>query len=99
MAEYLTRHPTGIRAAVGEVAKEMGLALPGSGLDDLAQEITQMFLDFVAAGLEDVVAMYAFHTPVRPGERRSAHFHGYLRLRVKACVPVALRNEPPGHRN
>ena len=78
--EYLTRFPTGIREAVGEVANELGIALPGSGLDDLAQEITQMFLDFLEADLEDVVALYEFQRSLSfsflypsPGSRSTIH--------------------------
>jgi hypothetical protein len=96
LPEYLGRFPTGIRQAVGEVAKEMGLAVPDDGLDVLAMDIEQMFLDFLAAHLEDVVAMYPFHQPVRPGACNSAQFHAYMRMRVAACVPVVLRNDPTG---
>jgi hypothetical protein len=68
-------------------------------LSDLAQDIVQMFLDFAALDLEDIVAMYQFHRPVRPGGCRSVRFHAYIRLRAAACVPFALRHDPPGQRN
>ena len=96
LREYLARYPTGIREAVGEVAKELGLALPDGDLDDMAQDLIVMVLDFAALGLEDIVEMYAFHPPVRPGESRSAHFRDYMRLRVMACVQVMLQSEPTG---
>jgi len=67
LREYLTRYPNGIREAVGQAANELGIALPEGGLDDLAQDIAQMFLGFAALDLEDIVAMYQFHRPVRPG--------------------------------
>ena len=91
LPEYLARFPTGIREAVGEVAEEMGLALNDGGLNDLAQEITQMFLDFVEFDLEDVVALYDFHRSLRPG---GFTFDSYMKFRVKASVPVVLRNNP-----
>jgi hypothetical protein len=89
LPEYLDRFPTGIREAVGEVANEMGLALPDGGLDDLAQEITQMFLDFAAADLEDVVALYGFHHSLRP---EGFSFPDYMKFRVKACVETVVQN-------
>jgi len=94
LREYLTRCPTGIREAMGEAAKELGIALPGGGLDDLAQDIVVMFLDF-AVDLEDIVEMYPFHPPVRPGERRSAHFNDYIRLRVRLGVETLLKHDLP----
>jgi hypothetical protein len=92
LREYLTRFPNGIREAVGEVAWEMGLAMSGGGLDGLAQGIVQMFLDFAAADLEDVVAMYVTFRPIRPREDRSEHFHSYVKMRVRAALPVVLGN-------
>jgi hypothetical protein len=94
--EYLARYPKSIRQAVFDAAKELEIAFQEGGLDDLAQEIVQMFLDFAALGLEDIVEMYPFHNPVRPGERRSAHFHEYIRLRVKACIMTMPQTEPTG---
>lgn len=89
MHEYLTRFPTGINEATRAVAKELGISLPDGGLDDLSQEITQMFLDFAAADLEDVVAMYVTFRPIRPG---GFSFPDYMRFRVKACVETVLQN-------
>jgi hypothetical protein len=89
-------YPTGIREAVREAAKELGIAVLGDGLGALARDIVQMFVDFVAADLEDVAAMYPFHEPVRPGACRSAQFHDYMRLRVMACVRVMLQSEATG---
>lgn len=96
LREYLVRFPQGVREAVGEVAKELGVALPDGSLDDLAQEITQMFLDFVAADLEDVVAMFPFDKSFRPGagENGSAKFQRYVRFRVKAAVQALLNLDP-----
>jgi hypothetical protein len=87
--EYLTRYPSGIREAVWDVAKELEIALPDSGLDDMAQEIMQMFLDFAALGLEGVVALYEFHRSLRLG---GFSFPDYMRFRVKACVETVLQN-------
>jgi hypothetical protein len=96
LQEYLTKHPTGINEATRAVAKEMGIALPAGVLDDLAQEITQMFLDFLAADLEDVVAMFPFDKSFRPraGEHGSAKFQRYVRFRVKAAVQSLLKLDP-----
>ena len=58
-------------------------------LDDLAEDIVQMVLDFAALGLEDIVEMYAFHPPVRPG---GFTFPDYTKFRVKACVKTVLQN-------
>jgi len=101
LQEYLTLHPTGIRMAVGEIADEMGLALPDGGLDSLAQEITRMFLDFVEADLEDVIAMFPFDTAFRPraGENGPAKFQRYVRFRVKAAVQALLKLDPSRGRN
>jgi len=56
------------------LAKELEIAFQDGGLDDLTEEIVQMFVGFVASDLEDVVALYAFHQPVRPREDRSEQF-------------------------
>jgi hypothetical protein len=97
--EYFARCPTGIRDAVGEVAKEMGLDLPDGGLDGLAQEITQMWVDFAALGLEDVVELYGYYKSMRPGLCGVGGFHAYVKLRVAACVPVVLKDDPHGESN
>jgi len=93
--EYLSRYPDGIREAVEEVARELGLARSGEGLDGLARDIIVMFHDFVAADLEDIVEMYPFHGLVGPGEDGAAHFHSYIRFRVRAGVETLLKYEPP----
>ena len=79
-----------------DVAKELEITLPDSGLDDLTQKITQMFLDFVAADLEDVVALYPFHQSLHPGRWS---FPDYMKFRVKACVETLLKHDPPSGRN
>ena len=94
--EYLARYPTGIREAVEAVASELGIALPDGALDDLAQDVVQMFLDFNGLGLEDVVQMFSFYSTLHPERYGRAHFHDYIRMRVAACVPVVLRNDPTG---
>jgi len=101
LPEYLGRYPTGIREAVGVVAKELGLAMPDGGLDEVAQEVSQMFLDFLALDLEDVVAMFPFDKFFhrRDGEHNSAAFHRYVRFRVKAAVQVVLELDPSGGSN
>ena len=48
-----------------------------------------MFLDFAAADLEDVVALYGFLPALRPG---GFSFPDYMRFRVKACVETVLQN-------
>jgi hypothetical protein len=63
--------------------------VPDGGLDDLTEEIVQMFVGFVAAELEDVVAMYDFHRSLRP---EGFSFPDYMKFRVKACVETVLQN-------
>ena len=99
LREYLARFPNGIRQALGEVAKEMGLAMSDGSLDDLAREITRMFLDFAALGLEDIVELYEFYKPMRPGECGSRDFDSYIRFRIAACLPVVLKDDPHGDSN
>jgi hypothetical protein len=94
--EFLSRYPNGMRRAVAEAAKRLGLDLSNDDMDDMAQDLIVMFLDSAANGLEDIFEMHPFRPPVRPGEHRSAHFHEYIRLRVKACVLVMLQTQPTG---
>lgn len=96
LGEYLGRFPTAIRETVEAVAKELGLALPDGGLDDLAQEIENMFVGFDEEGLEDVIAMFPFDTTFRPkaGENGSAKFQRYVRFRVKAAVQALRKLDP-----
>lgn len=96
LAEYLNRFPTGVRQAVGEVAKELGLHVPDGDLDDLAQEIVQMFWDFHELGLEDVVLLFGFHRSLCPG---GLSFPDYIRMRVKACVEAVINLDPTRGRN
>jgi hypothetical protein len=92
----LVRYPNGVRGAAEAATKELGLDLSDDDLDDLAQDIIVMLLDFAVSGLEDIIEMYAFHPPMRPGECRSAHFHDYIRFRVMACVLAMLQTKPTG---
>ena len=85
LREYLVRYPNGITEAVGKAAKRLGLGLSDDDLDDLAQDIVLMFLDF-STDLEDIFEMYPRHPPMRPGGCRSQHFHHYLKLRMRAAV-------------
>ena len=96
IGEYLNRFPHGISEATRAVANEMGLRLTDGSLEDLAQEITQMFLDFVALDLEDVVAMFPLDKFFRPraGEHGSEKFERYVRFRVKAAVQAVLKLDP-----
>ena len=45
--------------------------------------------------LEDVVEMHVTCPPPRRGGCRSAHFHHYLKLRVRAALPTLLRDRMP----
>jgi hypothetical protein len=92
LVEYLKRYPNGIREAVCVGAMELGITLLVGGVDDLAKDITQMFLDFDALGFEDVIAMYVTFRPIRPLEDMSEHFHSYVEMRVRAALPVVLGN-------
>jgi len=63
---YLARYPNGMREAVEAASGRLGLDLSDGDLDDLAQDIIVMSLEFAVNGLEDLVEMYAFHPPVSP---------------------------------
>jgi len=43
--------------------------------------IEQMFVDFLAADLEDVVALYPFHRSLQP---EGCSFDDYMKLRVSS---------------
>jgi len=90
--EYLGRFPNSVREAVGEVATELELAMPDGSLDDLAQEVTQMFVDFAALDLEDVVVMYPFHRPLHRG---GCDFHDYMKFRTRAALETLGKLDPP----
>jgi len=96
LSEYLTRYPNGIREAVEASAKEMGISLSAEVLGNLARDIIAMFLDFVALDLEDIVEMYPFHRSLCRGakEPMSAHFHGYITLRIRAAVETLVERDP-----
>jgi hypothetical protein len=96
LREYLVRFPNGVRLAAEAATKEVGLDLSDDDLDDLAQDIIVMSLDFAVSGLEDIVEMYAFHQPVLPGDHRAAHFHEYIRLRVLSIVLAMHESKPTG---
>jgi hypothetical protein len=55
--EYLTSYPNGMREAVEAAARRLGLDLSNDDMDDMAQDIIVMFLDFAAPGLEDIFEM------------------------------------------
>jgi hypothetical protein len=97
LPEYLVRYPNGVREATEEAAKSLDLNLASGDLDALAQDVITMFLSF-CPDLEDIVEMYVTFRPIRPREDRSEHFHSYVRMRVKAALPVVLGNrEPDGY--
>jgi hypothetical protein len=91
--EYLVRFPNGIREATESAAEELGLVSLSDSLDNWAQGLIQMFLDFLMLGLEDIVEMYAFPLRPIPGGCESERFHNYIRQRVRAALPVLLRDE------
>ncbi len=92
LQEYLARYPGGIREATGKAAEELGLDFTEGYLDGLALEILKMFLGFEKADLEDIVEMYAYPPPMPPERYMSVRFHGYIRHRVRAALPVVLGN-------
>ena len=94
LREYLSGYPNGIREAVGEAVKSLEVSLSDNDLDDLAQDIVAMFLEF-SQDLEDIVEMYPLRPPMRPGRCRSAYFHHYLKLRVRAAMLTLLRDRVP----
>lgn len=92
LPEYIARYPDGILEATKLAARELRL-VPMGGFDGWAKGITEMFLGFLQLGLEDVVAMYAFPLRPIPGGCESERFHNYIGQRVKAALPVLLRDE------
>jgi hypothetical protein len=96
LREYLVRYPNCIREATERAAKELEADLPNYyDLDDLAQDIVVMFLEFSEDDLEDIVEMYPLHPPMRPGGSRSAQFHDYIRHRVRAALRTLLKDRAP----
>jgi hypothetical protein len=93
--EYLSGYPNGIREAVGEAVKSLEVSLSDDDLDDLAQDIVAMFLDF-AQDLEDIVEMYPLQPPMRPGRCQSEQFREYVTLRVMAGMLAMLHTNPAG---
>jgi hypothetical protein len=98
LSQYLLRYPNGVREATEKAVNQMGIVLPDSGLDSLAKEIVQMWVDFAALGLEDVIELFNFYRSMHPGGCESEHFEEYIRMRAAACVPVVLWDGPPGQR-
>jgi len=94
--ECLGRYPNGMRRAVGEAAKRLGLDLSDDDLDDMAQDLIVMFLDFAANGFEDIMEMYPLRPPMRPWGCQSEQFREYVTLRVMAGMLAMLRTEPTG---
>ena len=62
LREYLDRYPGGIRNAVEVIAKELKIRQSHDELDDLAQQIIVMFLEF-AESEEDLVQTYSISPP------------------------------------
>lgn len=62
--------------------------------DGLAQDAVVMLPDS-STGLEDVVEMYAACPPPLPGKCRPAHFHHYIRLRVRTALRTLLKDRVP----
>jgi hypothetical protein len=91
-----SRAATGIREAVEVAAKRLGLDLSDDDLDDLAQDIVVMFLDFAATGLGDIFDMYPFRPPMRPWGCQSEQFREYVTLRVMAGMLAMLHTNPAG---
>ena len=87
LREYLSRYPNGIKNGVEKIARELKRGLSRHELDDLARQITIMFLDFALGG-EDIVETYAQSYAPEPGKDRSGHFHDYFNL----CVMGAMLN-------
>jgi hypothetical protein len=90
LREYLSRYPSGIKNGVEDVAREMKRGLSGDDLDDLARQITLMFLDF-ALSAEDLVEAYPQSPPPEPGQDRSMLFHAYINLCVRAAMMTLFK--------
>lgn len=91
--EYLARYPSGIRKATESAAAELGLVPPFGGLDAWARGLTEMSLGFAQADLEDIVGLFPYRQHLCRGETESERFHYYINLRVKAALPILLRDE------
>ena len=89
LREYLDRYPTGIRDTVGILAKELKTRQSHDDLDDLAQQIIVMFLEF-AESEEDLVETYSLSPPPQPTEDLSVNFHTYVYLRVMTGMMTLL---------
>ena len=89
LREYLDRYPSGIRNAVEEVARELKLRLSDDKLDDLAQQIIVMFLEY-AESEDDLVEAYSLSPPPQPGENRRVHFHTYFNRCMRAGLLTQL---------
>lgn len=87
--DYLVRFPNGIREATESTARELGLVPLDGGLDAWAEGVTDMFVRFEEAGLEDVVAMFPL---LRPRQYGSEQFQEYMKARVTWALPALLRN-------
>jgi hypothetical protein len=89
LPEYLDHYPHGIRKAMEAIAKELNLKLSDDDLEELAQQITVMFLE-CAEDEEDLVETFSLSSSRHIGENLSVHFHTYFNLCVKAGILVLL---------
>ena len=96
--EYLVQFPNGIREAVTIAAKELELTLSHDELDDLAQDVIVMFLDFTV-DVEDIIEGYSLSPSSSPGECRSEHFNNYIRIEVTLGVQTLVEHGLPSRRN
>ena len=94
--EYLARYPDGMREAVEVVARRLGLDLSDDDMNDMAQDLIVMFLDFAATGLEDIFDMYPCRPPMRPWGCQSEQFREYVTLRVMAGMLAMIHTNPTG---
>jgi hypothetical protein len=85
LRKYLDRYPHGIRKAVEEVARELKLRLSDDELDDLAQQIIVMFLEF-AQNADDLVEAYSLSPTPQPGENLSVRFHTHFNRCIRAAM-------------
>ena len=89
LQEYLSRYPNGIRNGVEGLAKELKTGMSAAELNELARQISEMFVKF-ALNAEDIVETYPQSSPPQPGEDTSLHFHEYFYLCVRAAMLTLL---------
>ena len=89
LQQYLSRYPKGIRDGVEDLAKELKTGMARGEIDDLARQISELFVRF-ALTAEDIVETYSHSCPSDAGKDTSVHFHEYFYLCIRAAMLTLL---------